>query len=115
MRRGASLLLAVLVLLSVVSAGCIGGGNFVYSKGKTISPGETREWPFKGPVNLTIKISSSAPVSVKIVGADGSIFRDFGKTRDVDITVDLPKGRWKVVVENPGDEKAVLDIEIRGR
>ncbi|WP_457752488.1 hypothetical protein [Thermococcus sp.] len=110
LKVGFALLLAVFVVLS---AGCLKGGNFVYSKGKTLSPGAELTYPFKGPVNLSVKVSSSVPVEVKVVGKDG-VLRDFGRTTKVNTVVPLPDGEWKVVIRNPGKESARLDIELRG-
>ena len=104
---------ALLLIAAVLSAGCIEGGNFVYSKGKSLSPGDSLSYVFSGPANLTIKISSNIPVEVKIVG-DGGVLKDFGKTTRIDTVVQLPKGKWKVIIKNPGDEKATLDIELKG-
>ena len=101
------------VFILVLSAGCLKGGNFVYSKGKVLSPGDELTYPFTGPVNLSVKITSSVPVEVKIVG-DNGVLRDFGKTTEVDAVVSLPEGKWKVVIKNPGNESAKLDIELRG-
>ena len=110
LKAGIVFLLAVFV---VFSAGCLKGGNFIYSKGKFLSPGEELVYPFKGPVNLTVKVSSSVPVEVKIVG-DSGVLKDFGETMKVDAVVSLSKGEWKVVIKNPGNETAKLDIELRG-
>ncbi|WP_232460869.1 hypothetical protein [Thermococcus gorgonarius] len=64
-------------------------------------------------MNLTVKVSSNVPVEVKIVG-DKDVLRDFGWTKKIDTIVELPKGKWKVVIKNPGNEKATLDIELKG-
>ena len=112
--RGRSAVFAILLIATVLSAGCIEGGNFVYSRGKTLSPGDSLSYAFSGPANLTVKVSSNVPVEVKIVG-DGGVLKDFGETRRVDTVVQLPKGKWKVIIKNPGNGRAVLDIEIKGR
>ncbi len=112
--RGRSAVFALLLVGVVLAAGCMEGGNFVYSKGKSLSPGYSLSYVFSGPVNLTVKVSSNVPVEVKIVG-DSGVLKDFGETTKVDTVVQLPKGKWKVIIKNSGDEKAVLDIEIRGR
>ncbi len=110
LKAGFVLLLAVFL---VFSAGCLKGGNFVYSKGKTLSPGAELVYPFKGPVNLTVKVSSNVPVEVKIVG-DNGVLKDFGIRTKVDAVVSLPEGKWKVVIKNPGNQTAKLDIELKG-
>ncbi|HDZ36528.1 MAG TPA: hypothetical protein ENH81_06450 [Thermococcus sp.] len=102
-----------IVSILMLSAGCIKGGNFVYSKGKTLSPGKELEYPFTGPVNLSVKITSNIPVEVKIMGG-GSVLKDFGETTKVDAVVPLPEGKWEVVIKNTGNETAKLDIELRG-
>jgi len=103
----------LLVALVVLSTGCIKGGNFVYSRGKTLSPGAELSYPFSGPVNLTVKVSSNIPVEVKIIGENG-VLKDFGKTTKVNTVVPLPRGKWKVVIKNPGSDRATLDIELKG-
>ena len=80
--RERSAVFALLLIAAVLSAGCLKGGNFVYSKGKTLSPGAELSYPFSGPVNLTVKITSNVPVEVKIVGERG-VLKDFGKTTKV--------------------------------
>ncbi len=52
--RGRSAVFALLLIAAVLSAGCIEGGNFVYSKGKSLSPGDSLSYAFSGPVNLTV-------------------------------------------------------------
>ena len=111
--RGRSAVFALLLIAAVLSAGCLKGGNFVYSKGKTLSPGAELSYPFSGPVNLTVKVSSNVPVEVRIVGERG-VLRDFGETTRIDTVVQLPKGKWKVMIKNPGKERATLDIELKG-
>ncbi|QDA30440.1 hypothetical protein FH039_00810 [Thermococcus indicus] len=111
MRRARSVVVFLLIL-SVVTAGCL-DNNFVYARGKSVPAGESREWPFKGPANLTVKISSSVPVEVKVVSSDGIVLRDFGTVREVNAVVELPGGRWKVVVRNPGNETAVIDVTLK--
>ncbi len=111
--RGRSVVFALLLIVAVLSTGCLKGGNFVYSKGKTLSPGAELSYPFSGPVNLTVKITSNVPVEVKIVG-DSGVLRDFGRTTKVDTVVKLPEGKWKVIIKNPGDERATLNIELKG-
>ena len=111
MGRAAVVIFVASILL--LSAGCLKGGNFVYSKGKTLSPGKELEYPFTGPVNLTVKINSNVPVEVRIVG-DDRLLKDFGRTKKVDTVVWLPEGKWKLVIKNPGKESARLDIELRG-
>jgi len=111
MGRGIAALFVVLLI--ILSAGCLKGGNFVYSKGKTLSPGKELDYTFKGPMDLKVKISSSVPVEVKIVG-ENTVLKDFGKVREVDTVVKLPEGKWEVVIKNPGEEKATLDIELKG-
>ncbi len=106
--------LSILIAAIAITAGCLKGGNFVYSKGKSLSPGKSLSYSFTGPVHLTVKVSSNVPVEVKIVG-DSGVLKDFGEMRKVDTVVQLPKGKWTVIIKNPGNEKAVLDIEIRGR
>lgn len=114
MRRRFAPLLLVLVAAAVLSAGCLKGGNFVYSRGQTLSPGSELVYPFSGPVNLTVKITSDIPIEVRIAG-DNGVLKDFGMVKKVDTAVELPEGKWKVIIRNSGDGKAVLDIEIRGR
>ena len=111
--RERSAVFALLLIAAVLSAGCIEGGNFVYSKGKSLSPGDSLSYAFSGPANLTVKVSSNVPVEVIIVG-DSGILKDFGETRKVDTVVQLPRGKWKVIIKNPGEEKATLDIELKG-
>jgi len=101
-----------LLILSVVAAGCL-DNNFVYAKGKSVSPGETKEWPFRGPANLTVKLTSNLPVEVKVVSADGEVLKDFGTVKEVSEVVELPDGKWKVVVMNPGNETAVIDMTLK--
>jgi len=110
--KGVHWAVVFLLILSVVTAGCL-DNNFVYAKGKSVPAGESREWPFKGPVNLSVEISSSVPVEVKIVSPDGTVLRDFGTVREVNEVVELPKDRWKVVVRNPGNETAVIDVTLK--
>ncbi len=105
-------LIAASLMLLVLAAGCI-GNNFVYSKGKTLSPGAEKSWIFKGPADLKIRVSSNVPVEVKVISSDGKVLRDFGRIKKVDSTVNLPEGKWKVVIKNPNGERAVLDISIR--
>ncbi len=62
--RGRSAVFALLLVAVVLSAGCIEGGNFVYSKGKGLSSGDSLSYAFSGPVNLTVKVSSNVPVEV---------------------------------------------------
>ncbi|CAD5245332.1 hypothetical protein [Thermococcus camini] len=102
----------LLLVLSVAMAGCL-DNNFVYARGKSVPAGESREWPFRGPANLSVEISSSVPVEVKVVSPDGTVLRDFGTVREVNGVVELPEGRWKVVVKNPGNETAVIDVTIK--
>ncbi|AFL95235.1 hypothetical protein CL1_1032 [Thermococcus cleftensis] len=105
-------LVVLLLALVVFSAACL-DNNFVYARGKSVPPGETRGWPFKGPANLTVEISSSVPVEVKVVSSDGTVLRDFGTVREVNDVVELPKGVWKVVISNPGNETAVIDVKLK--
>ncbi len=49
---------------------------------------------------------------MKIVG-DNGVLRDFGETTRINTVVQLPKGKWKVIIKNPGNEKATLDIELK--
>ena len=107
------LLSLVLVVLLVASAGCLKGGNFVYSNGKTLQPGKELSYAFSGPANLTVKVSSNVPVEVKIVG-DKGVLRDFGETTKVNAVVPLPEGKWKVVIKNTGKDTAKLNIELKG-
>ncbi|WP_148883150.1 hypothetical protein [Thermococcus aciditolerans] len=105
-------LVVVVLVLSILIAGCL-DNNFVYARGKSVPAGESREWPFRGPANLTVEISSSVPIEVKVVSSDGTVLRDFGTVREVNAVVELPEGRWKVVVRNPGNETAVIDVTLK--
>ncbi|WP_258083464.1 hypothetical protein [Thermococcus thermotolerans] len=111
MERARSVVVFLLVL-SVVTAGCL-YNNFVYAREKGVPAGESREWFFKGPANLTVKITSNVPLEVKVVSSDGAVLRDFGTVREVNAVVELPGGTWKVVVRNPGNETAVIDVTLR--
>ncbi|NJE61833.1 hypothetical protein [Thermococcus sp. 21S7] len=102
----------ILLAISVAVAGCL-DNNFVYVKGKSVPAGEAREWPFRGPANLTVKVTSSVPVEVRVVSADGGILKDFGTVGEVNAVVELPEGRWKVVVRNPGNETAVINVTLK--
>ncbi|ASJ11410.1 hypothetical protein [Thermococcus thioreducens] len=102
----------LLLVLSVAMAGCL-DNNFVYARGKSVPPGESRGWFFKGPANLTVKVTSNIPVEVEVVSSGGTVLKDFGTVREVNAVVELPKGRWKVVVRNPGNETAVIDVTIK--
>ncbi|NJE02028.1 DUF4493 domain-containing protein [Thermococcus sp. JdF3] len=105
-------LVVLLLVLVVLSSACL-DNNFVYARGKNVPAGESREWPFRGPANLTVEISSSVPVEVKVVSSDGTVLRDFGTVREVNAVVELPEGRWKVAVSNPGNETAVIDVTLK--
>ncbi|WP_297487254.1 hypothetical protein [Thermococcus sp.] len=113
MRGRLTVFLSILIAAIAITAGCLKGGNFVYSKGKSLSPGESLSYSFTGPVHLTVRVSSNVPVDVRIVG-ESTVLKDFGETRKVDAVVQLPKGKWKVIIKNPGEEKATLDIELKG-
>ncbi|ASA78456.1 hypothetical protein [Thermococcus sp. 5-4] len=102
----------ILLVLAVVMAGCL-DSNFVYVKGKSVPAGEAREWPFKGPANLTVKLTSNLPVEVKVVSADGEVLKDFGTVKEVNEVVGLPDGKWKVVVRNPCNETVVIDVTLK--
>ncbi|WP_257789296.1 hypothetical protein [Thermococcus gorgonarius] len=41
MRGRFAVFLTLMLIGTVVTAGCIEGGNFVYSKGKSLSPGDS--------------------------------------------------------------------------
>ncbi len=113
MRGRFAVFLVLMVIGTVIAAGCIKGGNFVYSNEKTLPPGKSLSYAFSGPVNLTVKVSSNVPVEVRIAG-DNGVLKDFGKIKKIDTVIELPKGKWNVIIRNPGDEKAVLDIELKG-
>ncbi|NJF26177.1 hypothetical protein E3E29_11175, partial [Thermococcus sp. Bubb.Bath] len=72
--------------------------------------GETLEYVFAGPSNLTVKIDSNIPADVKILSNDGEVLTDFGETQRIDMVIELPKGKWKLIIHNPGNKKAVLNI-----
>ncbi|NJE46112.1 hypothetical protein E3E35_01535 [Thermococcus sp. GR7] len=98
-----------LVVLLVLSAGCV-ETKFVYIKAKFLGSGETLEYVFAGPSNLTVKIDSNIPADVKILSNDGEVLTDFGETQRIDMVIELPKGKWKLIIHNPGNKKAVLNI-----
>ncbi|NJD98709.1 hypothetical protein E3E26_02710 [Thermococcus sp. LS1] len=101
-----------LVVLLVLSAGCV-ETKFAYSKAKFLGSGETLEYVFAGPSNLTVKIDSDIPVDVKIVSNDGEVLKDFGETHHIDTVIELPKGKWKLTIHKPNDKKAVLSMTLR--
>ncbi|NJE04142.1 hypothetical protein [Thermococcus sp. MV11] len=114
MRASSTTLLAIL-LVSAILGGCLGGGNFVYSKGKVVKPGSEVVYPFKGPVTLNMDVSGNGPFTLLVVSSDGSkeIFKRTNVTR-VKEKVELPEGSWKVIIRNEGESSLVLDISLRG-
>ncbi|ASJ01801.1 hypothetical protein A3L09_00260 [Thermococcus profundus] len=115
MSRG-SVVLLVSLLLVVLVAGCMGGGNFVYSKGKMIGPHKELRYSFRGSVDLEVKVSGSGPFTLLIASPDGSreIFEKENVT-EVKETVKLPEGSWNVVIRNEGNSPIKLDISLRGK
>ncbi len=105
-----------IILVSVLMGGCLGGGNFVYSKGKVLKPGSEIMYPFKGPATLEIGVSGNRPFTLLVVSSDGSkeLFKRTNVT-EVKETVKLPEGSWKVIIRNEGEDYLSLDISLRGK
>ncbi|BAD86248.1 hypothetical protein TK2059 [Thermococcus kodakarensis KOD1] len=115
MSRGGLVVLTSLLLVALV-AGCMEGGNFVYSKGKIIGPHKELRYSFKGPVDLDVNVSGNGPFTLLIVSSDGSkeIFKR-GNVTKVKETVKLPEGSWKVIIRNEGGDSLSLDISLKGK
>ncbi|ACJ17040.1 hypothetical protein TON_1550 [Thermococcus onnurineus NA1] len=115
MGRNVGLLLVGMFLIVLV-AGCIEGGNFVYSKGKIIGPHRELDYSFKGPATLEIGVSGNGPFTLLIISSDGSkeLFKRTNVT-EVKETVELPEGSWRVIIRNEGDSSISLDISLRGK
>ncbi|MCD6525270.1 MAG: hypothetical protein J7K48_09880 [Thermococcus sp.] len=114
--RVVSMKFLTIILVSVLLGGCIGGGNFVYSKGKVIKPGSEIMYPFKGPTTLEVEVSGNGPFTLLVVSSDGSkeLFKRTN-VADVKETVELPEGSWKVIIRNEGEYSLSLDISLRGK
>ena len=114
--RMASMKFLTIILVSVLLGGCLGGGNFVYSKGKVLKSGSEIMYPFKGPATLEIKVSGNSPFTLLIISSDGSkeLFKRTNVT-EVKETVELPEGSWRVIIRNEGDSSISLDISLHGK